>query len=200
MTNTKSKHDPFAVLKVKEFLFFLNTRFFLTLAIQMQSVIVGWQVYKITGDVLDLGLIGLAEAIPFIAVSLFSGHVADVVSRKKIIIIATSFLTVSTSALLYFSLGTSTILLQHGTMPIFIVIGFTGIVRGFISASFPSFMSQLVSRDLYTNAATWNSTVWACSFYRWSGNGWIHLCGEFYSCIQSQHCINCDLYFFVFIH
>jgi MFS family permease len=160
MTNTKSKHDPFAVLKVKEFLFFLNTRFFLTLAIQMQSVIVGWQVYKITGDVLDLGLIGLAEAIPFIAVSLFSGHVADVVSRKKIIIIATSFLTVSTSALLYFSLDTSTILLQHGTMPIFIVIGFTGIVRGFISASFPSFMSQLVSRDLYTNAATWNSTVW----------------------------------------
>jgi len=160
MTSTKLKHDPFAVLKVKEFLFFLTTRFFLTLAIQMQSVIVGWQVYKITNDVLALGMIGLAEAIPFILVSLFSGHVADVVNRKKIIIIATSFLIVSTLALLYFSLETTDVINKHGTLPIFIVIGFIGIVRGFISAAFPSFMSQLIARELYTNAATWNSTIW----------------------------------------
>ena len=85
MTNTKSKHDRFALLKVKEFLFFLNTRFFLTLAIQMQSVIVGWQVYKITGDVLDLGLIGLAEAIPFIAVSLFASLKRNKKIKKLII-------------------------------------------------------------------------------------------------------------------
>lgn len=160
MSSEKIKHDPFAVLRIKEFLFFLNTRFFLTLAIQMQSVIVGWQVYKITNDELALGMIGLAEAIPFIFVSLFSGHVADVVSRKKIIIISTSFLLVSTCALLYFSMSASTILITYGTLPIYMVIGFTGVVRGFISAAFPSFMSQLVPREQYTNAATWNSTVW----------------------------------------
>ncbi|MCK6650706.1 MAG: MFS transporter, partial [Bacteroidia bacterium] len=117
MTKKTSQHDPYAVLRIKEFLFFLNTRFFLTLAIQMQSVIVGWQVYQITGNELDLGLIGLAEAIPFITVSLFSGHVADTVDRKKIIITATSFLTVSTLALLYFSLETNTIIKDHGTLP-----------------------------------------------------------------------------------
>lgn len=160
MSNQPIKHDPFAVLRVKEFLFFLNTRFFLTLAIQMQSVIVGLQIYKLTGDELALGMIGLAEAIPFIIVSLFSGHVADVVSRKRIIIVSTSFLIVSTSALLLFSVDASTILKNYGTFPIFMVIGFTGIVRGFISAAFPSFMSQLVPRELYTNAATWNSTIW----------------------------------------
>src|SRR3954462_12792211 len=93
------KHDPFAALRIKEFLFFLNTRFFLTMAIQMQSTIVGWQVYSITHDFLALGLIGLAEAIPFIIVSFFSGHVADTVSRKLIIIISVSLLLVSTSAL-----------------------------------------------------------------------------------------------------
>ncbi|MBL7882677.1 MAG: MFS transporter [Bacteroidia bacterium] len=160
MSSSKTKHDPFAVLKIKEFLFFLNTRFFLTLAIQMQSVIVGWQVYQITNDVLALGMIGLAEAIPFIAVSLFSGHVADIISRKRIIIVATSFLIVSTIALLYFSLDTTDIIKHYGTSPIFIVIGCIGIIRGFISAAFPSFMSQLVTRELYTNAATWNSTIW----------------------------------------
>lgn len=160
MHPAKTQHDPFAVLKVKEFVLFLNTRFFLTLAIQMQSVIVGWQIYKITKDELALGMIGLAEAIPFIAVSLFSGHVADSVSRKRIILIATSCLIFSTFALLYFSLDTSTILNQYGPLPIYFVIAGIGIIRGFISAAFPSFMSQLVPRNMYTNAATWNSTVW----------------------------------------
>lgn len=162
MNNSTSeiKHDPFAALRVKEFLFFLNTRFFLTLAIQMQSVIVGWQIYQYTKDVLALGLIGLAEAIPFIIVSLFAGHVADTFNRKHIIILFTSMLIICTSVLLYFSLETSTVLQVYGTLPIFIVIGGIGFIRGFLSASFPSFMSQLVPRELYTSTSTWNSTVW----------------------------------------
>jgi MFS family permease len=160
MSSTENKHDPFAALRVKEFLFFLNTRFFLTLAIQMQSVIVGWQIYNYTKDVLALGMIGLAEAIPFIIVSLFSGHVADIFNRKYIIVIFTSLLILCTSTLLYFSLETSTVILNYGTFPIFLIIGFIGIIRGFLSASFPSFMSQIVPRSLYANSATWNSTVW----------------------------------------
>ncbi len=157
---TSIKHDPFAALRVKEFLFFLTTRFFLTLAIQMQSVIVGWQIYQYTKDVLALGLIGLAEAIPFIAVSLFSGHVADTYNRKHIIILFTTLLIICTTTLLYFSLDTSTVIKRYGVTPIFIVIGGIGVVRGFISAAFPSFMSQIVPRELYTNSSTWNSTVW----------------------------------------
>ncbi|MCX6296943.1 MAG: MFS transporter [Bacteroidetes bacterium] len=149
MQTTIPKHDPFAALRIKEFLFFLNTRFFLTLAIQMQSVIVGWQIYDITKDELALGMIGLSEAIPFIIVSLFSGHVADIVSRKRIILVSISFLILSTSALLYFSLDTSTVLKNYGTLPIYFVFGFIGIVRGFISAAFPAFMSQIVPRELY---------------------------------------------------
>jgi MFS family permease len=155
-----SKHDPFAALRIKEFLFFLNTRFFLTLAIQMQSVIVSWQIYEITHDKLALGLIGLSEAIPFIIISFFSGHVADIVSRKLIIMVSVSLLIVSTSALLYFSLDTSTVIETYGTLPIYLVFCFIGIVRGFISAAFPAFMSQIVPREHYANSATWNSSVW----------------------------------------
>jgi MFS family permease len=160
MTNSEDKHDPFAALRIKEFLFFLNTRFFLTLAIQMQSVIVGWQIYKYTKDVLALGMIGLAEAIPFIIVSLFSGHVADTFSRKHIIVLFTSLLIFCTSTLLYFSLESSTVISTYGTFPIYIIISFIGVIRGFLSASFPSFMSQIVPRNLYANSSTWNSTVW----------------------------------------
>ncbi len=155
-----TKHDPFAVLKIKEFNFFLVNKFFLTIGIQMQSVIVGWQVYELTDNVLALGMIGLAEAIPFIAVSLFSGHVADRFNRKRIILLFTFLLVLATVLLYYFSLDRIHILKNYGATPIFIVIGFIGVIRGFLSAAFPSIMSQIVPRVLYGNAATWNSTTW----------------------------------------
>jgi MFS family permease len=160
MSTENKKHDPFAVLRNKEFLLFLNTRFFMTMAIQMQGVIVGLQIYKHTRDELALGMIGLAEAIPFIITSLFSGHVADTYNRKRIIVFSTASLLLSTLILLYFSSNSTEMLLRYGTFPIFLVIGLTGIIRGFISAALTPFMSQLLSREWYTSAATWNSSVW----------------------------------------
>lgn len=156
----KEKHDPFSALRIKEFNFFLANRFFLTLGIQMQSVIVGFQVYTLTEDVFALGMIGLTEAIPFIIVSLFSGHIADNFDRKRIILFFSFLFILVSSLLLYFSLDSVTILKTYGTIPIFIVIVFVGVIRGFLSAAFPSFMSQVVPRKVYGNAATWNSTVW----------------------------------------
>ncbi len=156
----KEKHDPFAVLRIKEFNFFLANRFFMTLGIQMQSVIVGWQVYDLTHDVLALGMIGLTEAIPFIIISLFSGHIADSFNRKHIILVFSFLFILVTSLLLYFSMDAVTIIKNFGTTPIFIAIAFVGIIRGFLSAAYPSFMSQIVPRNFYANAATWNSTFW----------------------------------------
>lgn len=156
----KEKHDPFSALRIKEFNFFLANRFFLTLGIQMQSVIVGFQVYTLTEDVFALGMIGLTEAIPFILVSLFSGHIADNFDRKRIILFFSFLFILVSGLLLYFSLESVTILETYGTVPIFIVIAFVGVIRGFLGAAFPSFMSQVVPRAVYGNAATWNSTVW----------------------------------------
>jgi MFS family permease len=159
-TTDTTKKNPFAALLIKEFVLFLTSRFFLILAIQMQSIIVGLQIYHYTKDVLALGMIGLAEAIPFIIVSLFSGHVADTFNRKYILIICSFLLICSTSTLLYFSLPTSNVILTFGVTPIYLVIASIGIIRGFISASSPSFMAQIIKRELYANAATWNSTTW----------------------------------------
>ena len=155
------KHDPFAVLRVKEFNFFLAFRFFLTLGIQMQSVIVGWQVYALTDDVLFLGMIGLTEAIPFILISFFSGHIADTFNRKRIVVFFTALFIILTGFLLWLSqLRNVLIFEEHGIYPIFLAIAGVGVIRGFLSAAIPSFMAQIVPRELYANAATWNSTIW----------------------------------------
>ncbi len=69
-------------LKHRNFTLYLVARFVATLAIQMQSVAVGWQVYAITNDPLDLGLIGLAQFLPFIVLVLPAGQIADRYDRK----------------------------------------------------------------------------------------------------------------------
>lgn len=92
--------DAYAALKVKDFRWFVSARFALTFGIRMQSLVVGWQIYELTHSALSLGLIGLSEALPFLAIALFGGHVADKVNRKKIILLSSLVYCVSAGALL----------------------------------------------------------------------------------------------------
>lgn len=157
---TELKPNPYAVLKVRDFRFFILSRLFITLAIQIQGVVVGWQIYEITNDPLSLGLIGLAEAIPAITVSLYAGHLADIVQRKKIIIACVITLSFCSVSLLYFTTNTGEFILQNGAFPIYVIIFLSGLARGFLSPANFSFMPQLIDRSLYQNAITWNSTIW----------------------------------------
>jgi MFS family permease len=157
-SNTSSS-SPFSALQVREFLWYLLARFGLILGAQMQYTIVGWQIKVLTNDPLSLGLIGLAEAIPFICIAPFAGHIADLFDRKKILLYATSFFAASTMALYWFTQGGSFVIQQYGAIPIYIVIFFTGIARGFIGPSYFALLPQLVSREQIPNAATWSSTV-----------------------------------------
>lgn len=159
MIAKKRDSDPYASLRIRDFSLFLSARFFLTLGVQIQSVVVGIQIYKLTGDAFALGQIGLAEAIPFLILSLFAGLVADVVRRKRIIVWATAFLLICSWALFAISIN-SNLLKELGTWPIYGIIFCTGIARGFLGPVFPAFLSQLVPRDLYANAATWQSNLW----------------------------------------
>src|SRR5882672_9446838 len=152
--------NPYAALQIRDFRLFISARFCVTLAIQIQAVVVGWQVYEITKDPLSLGLIGLAEAIPAIGVSLYAGHLADIIERKKIILICVVTLVLCSLTLLFFTLNIGSFLLQHGALAIYVVIFVSGFARGFLSPANFSFMPQLVIRELYQNAITWNSTIW----------------------------------------
>src|SRR5579864_319059 len=99
----------------------------------MQGVIVGWQILEYTKDPFWFCMIGLTEAIPFISTALFAGHVADIIERKKIIVIATSIMSASTFILYLFTLNASSFLQHYGIFPIYVVIFFTGMARAFIA-------------------------------------------------------------------
>ncbi len=152
--------DAYASIKIKDFKWFIIARFLLTFAIQMQSVIVGWQIYQLTHSALSLGLIGLSEAIPFLSISLFAGHVADVVNRKKIILVTNFVYFLCAIGLLLVSTSFDFILTQHGVFPIYLIIFITGLARGFMSPAQAAYAAQLVPRELFGNASTWNSLAW----------------------------------------
>ena len=152
--------DPYAALRITEYRRFISARVCITIAIQIQAVVVGWQVYELTKDPLSLGLIGLAEAVPSILVSLYAGHIADIVQRKKIIVITVAALLFCSAALFLFTTDPGAFVFRWGVVPIYSIIFISGIARGFLSPAVFSFMPQLVPRELYQNAITWNSTLW----------------------------------------
>jgi MFS family permease len=154
------KHDAYAVLKLKDFRLFLSFRFFMTIAAQMQSIIVGWQVYELTHDPLSLGLIGLAEAIPFISIALYAGHVADRFNRKKVILWFDLLFLLSSGLLLFITYHKTGLIGNYGVLPIYLCVAVSGISRAFLYPATIALMAQVVPRALYTNSSTWNSTTW----------------------------------------
>ncbi len=154
------KQDPLASLRIRDFRFFISARLFMTLATQMQGVVVGWQIYQLTKNPFWLGMIGLTEAIPFISTALFAGHVADIIHRKRILVISISLLAICTAFLCVFTLNNSAILLQTGIWPIYAIIFLSGILRAFIAPANFAFLSQIVPRSEYSNASTWSSSAW----------------------------------------
>src|SRR5919109_749278 len=126
-----TRHDPYASLRIGNFRWFISSLLAMTVATQLQAVVVGWQIYELTKDPLSLGLIGLAEAVPFIGVALFAGHVADRRNRHRISLAALGVLLLCSLALLSFTLRSGTISMNR-VWPIYAVIFVSGIARSFL--------------------------------------------------------------------
>jgi transmembrane secretion effector len=98
------RHDPYASLRIPNFRWFIISLLTMNVATQLQAVVVSWQIYGLTRDPPSLGLIGLAEALPFIGFALPAGHLADRLSRLRIARAALSALVACSSALLWFTI------------------------------------------------------------------------------------------------
>ena len=158
--NDVPKRDPYAVLRISEFRNFQVSRFTFTFATQLAETILGWKVYEITHDKLALGLIGLAEALPFIVTSLFSGHIADNYNRNKIVLRCIYVMLFCFGVITSFMFHDSAVLRENGMWPVYFMIGISGIARGFMAPCMQSMLPQILPRELYANGATWSSNTW----------------------------------------
>ena len=94
---------PYAALEHRSFRWFIASLLSMTMAAQVQAVVVGWLVYQITRDPFALGLIGLAEVVPYVSVALLAGYVVDRSDRRKVSVIALATLVSASVALFAFA-------------------------------------------------------------------------------------------------
>ena len=158
-----TSNDAFAAMRYPEFRRYINSRFLLTIALQMQSVLLGWRIYELSNDPLALGVVGLAEAIPAISVALYAGHVVDKSDKQK-----TYFLICCLYALFVglFGLATARHLEtltsnnNHIIWSLYGLIFLWGIVRGFSMPAGFSLMASLIPKSESASAASWSTTSW----------------------------------------
>ncbi len=154
--------DAFAALRYRDFSIVTLNQFCLTLAILIQEIIVAYSLYKITKDPLTLGLIGLAEAIPFIALSLWGGYFADRFNKQTIMKICLFFAIPLPLVLwgLFHAYGLKQIELSTLSWGVYAVIFGLGTIRGFHNPSATSLKPFLIPREIYANGATRTTIGW----------------------------------------
>ncbi len=146
-------HHGFGALRHTNFSFFLIARFCATLAVQMQGVAVGWQVYSISGNPLDLGLIGLAQFLPFSILVLVAGQIADRADRRLIL-----FLCYAVECLCGILLLNFTLTGQQAVWPVFAVMALYGSARAFMMPTSQAIMPNLVPTESFANAVALSSS------------------------------------------
>ena len=154
--------DPYAALRYKEFNMFLALRFAMVFAWSMQFIVIEWVVYSMTKNPLSLGIIGLMEVIPAIAMALFAGHIVDQNEKKGMLFKCILAFTAISFAmfLLTWPRITSGISINKILYGIYFLVFLGGLVRAFLGPTIFSLLSLIVPKKVYPNASTWSSSVW----------------------------------------
>ena len=139
------------------FLKLLAFRTQMVFAYQIVAVVVGWHIYELTHDTLALGLIGLAEVIPYFSFALFAGHAVDhFYSRRGFGVLAALMLFVNTCILIAISLGW---LAANSSLWIYATIAFAGVARAFIAPSYSTLFAIILPRDQFARASGIGTSV-----------------------------------------
>jgi MFS family permease len=144
-----------ALFQNADFRRYIAARFLGSLAVQMQTVAVGWQVYEVTRRPLDLGLIGLSQFLPFVLLILPAGHFADRHDRRRVLVACYALMLVCALLLLGFAWqGLST------AWPVFAAMTLFGIARAFAMPTSQALLPNLVDREQFGTAVALNTSVW----------------------------------------
>lgn len=139
----------------------LVSRFFYTLASDMQAVVVGWRTYELTGDPIYLGLIGLAEAVPALGLALYAGYVVDR-SRPVLAfraVIGTALLSAAVLLVAHPLERTGALATNGQLVALYLASVLSGVGRAFAQPSILSIVPRLLPRESLGRASAWLTTA-----------------------------------------
>ena len=146
--------NPIAVLRYRGYAAYAAARFCTTLCWQMLSVAVGWQVYALTHNPLDLGYVGLVQFLPFVVLVLPGGYVADHIERRLVLVTAYTVAALCAGILAWCSLSG-----LRAVWPIFAVMGVFGTGRAFWMPASSAMTPNLVPPEAFPSAVALNSML-----------------------------------------
>ena len=147
------KPDPYAAWRIRDFRLYSVSWFLLVFAKQVETVAVGIHVYYRTGDPLSLAWVGLVQALPIIILAIAGGQLADRFNRRYVILCTYSLSVVSAAGLTVAAFLNG----RFGGCIYFSAWESIGYALG--GASRSSILPQLVSAEIFSNAITWNTTI-----------------------------------------
>jgi MFS family permease len=150
-TGAAARDSPYAVLRHRDFSLYLAARFIAALGQQMLTVAVGWELYERTHRPLALGLVGLTQMVPMVLLILPAGHVADHYNRKRTILAMVFLATLSSTGLALISALRGHVVWIYGCLLA------AGVARTFLWPASQAFLPQLVPRQIFSRAVTWNT-------------------------------------------
>lgn len=152
-----ASNSPYTVLRNRNLVRYLLGRFIAITGHQMFAMAVGWEIYERTGSALALGLVGLTLIVPMFLFTLPAGHLADNHSRKHIVMASIVFIALANG-------GLSVISAHNAPVPlIYLCLFVASAARTFMGAAIASFLPQLVERQHFSRAVTWNSGMFQLS-------------------------------------
>lgn len=143
-------------MRVPAFVALMGYRILTILSYQIVAVAVGWQIYQLTRDPLKLGLIGLAEVIPYFCIAPFAGYLVDHLPRRKLGMAACLGLAATALILVAVSMrgaGGAQLALMYGA------VALTGAVRSFLGPVYNALFGRVLVREQYTRGASIGSIV-----------------------------------------
>ena len=146
--------DSRAAFRYPDFRYFIGYRVLSVLSSEMQAVAVGWQVYELTRQPLDLGFVGLAQFLPGILLFLVAGHAADRIPRRTILLACLGGLSTASLLLLAF-----TVRGVQRVYPIYLILLLNGAARAFSQPAAQALLPTLVAERHFPNSVAWSSST-----------------------------------------
>ena len=139
-----------ALLRHPPFAFLWSSRVLANVGSHMLAVAVGWQLYALTGSALDLGLVGLAEFVPIIVLTLVVGQVADRCDRRLIAVVCQVVKAAATATLALGTLGD-----WQSKTSILALVALIGAARAFENPTMTAMVPEVVPRTRVARAMAW---------------------------------------------
>src|SRR5262245_4456993 len=166
---------PPAVYLRRDFAFFTSGRFLSTVAMQIQSVAIGWQVYELTNSAFALGVVGLCQFAPMFLLTLPAGDIADRFDQRKVLAAAMTVSALSSAIFLALTLARVSVV-----WPFYAVLVLFGAARGFSGPAGQSLIAFLVPEEKLARSIALSSSIFTTAVIAGPAlGGFLYACGAF---------------------